>query len=75
MESPFKDDRDFLNYVSLHSTTERALFSNRHVARFLRLAGDESLAQPADANPGGFSAMHYEIIDDMLKAAYARLPS
>lgn len=63
------NDADFLNYVSSHSETPRALFSNMHIARFLELAEYPDWAENYAKNPQGFTAMHKEDITDLLNLA------
>ena len=62
------NDRDFLDYVRLHSQTERELFHVDHVERLWRLAGWER-----PRIHGEFVAMHAENIVDVLADAYANI--
>ena len=63
-------DEEFIAYCEAHSRTERKGFVPAHIARLLRLAGDEK--QAAD-----FEALSVQIISvdlsDLCVAARARL--
>jgi hypothetical protein len=48
-------DKEFINYVELHSKTPRALFSPQHVNRFMELIGSGYRAI-------GFETMRYKDI-------------
>lgn len=65
-------DREFLDYVDTHSKTERALFHSTHVVRFLKLAGQDEMAELCEQNDV-FLAMHYNDIEAILNKARAKL--
>jgi hypothetical protein len=61
-------DKEFLDYVEIHSKTDRALFSNTHIERFARLAGLPHLTPN-----GGFNSMFYDDISILLADAYKNI--
>ena len=63
------NDEDLLGYFEIHSRTERALFHRDHVARLLKLAGENStLGHVAE-----FIAVGYEMSDPLVARARTRL--
>jgi len=73
MSNTLDDDSDsnFLDYVRAHSRTDRALFSDRHVARLLQLAGDDRA--PIYAARSGFTSIDEWTAKPLIDAARARL--
>jgi hypothetical protein len=59
-------DKEFLDYVEIHSKTERALFSPTHVNRFMNLIGSTYWTD-------AFDAMHYNEIKVPLERAFKSL--
>ena len=50
-------DEEFLEYVIVHSQTEKAMFPMAHARRLLEMAGREDEARACDG--GGFVVIHY----------------
>lgn len=65
-------DSELIDYVATHSETERALFHNLQVKRFLSLAG-VSVHRWKHLPDSGFTAMHQTEILDLVKAANKQL--
>jgi hypothetical protein len=61
-------DEALLDYVELHSQTERALFHVDHVNRLLELAG-----HPGRFAGNGFTDLHYQDAKPLIEEARRRL--
>lgn len=66
-------DEFFINYCRIHSETDRALFSKKHVVRILRLAGYDKLADGLEAANRDFLAVHSDEMHPICDAALSRL--
>lgn len=62
------DDKTFLDYVEMHSRTERALFHKMHVERLLKLAG--VFKYPIT---GTWLAVHNDVAQPLVDIARTRL--
>lgn len=64
-------DSEFLGYVEIHSRTERALFSQAHAQRLLRMAGNPPNFQldPREA----LVSIHDDVADELVQMARERL--
>lgn len=69
MTEASKDDEDFLGYVEIHCTTERALFSGIHVRRLYELSGHAC----SGVYPTGWYSVHEYVAAPLIKAARLRL--
>ena len=66
-------DEDFIGYCRIHSETERALFSKKHVVRILRLAGYDKLANALEDSNRDFLAVYSDEMHPICDAALRRL--
>lgn len=61
-------DEEFLRYVAIHSRTEQALFSGKHIVRLFNLAG----RTPSEVPPESFHALRANVADLLIEEARSR---
>lgn len=66
-------DEQFIQYCRIHSETERALFSKKHVVRILRLAGYDKMANALEDSDRDFLSVHEDEMHPLCDAALQRL--
>jgi hypothetical protein len=68
-------DTEFLDYCYWHSKTERAGFVGSHVARILRLAGQEEKARQFEDRADSIFSVPDEVMHPLVAQARGRPPS
>lgn len=63
------DDEAFVRYCEIHSRTDRALFSGKHINRLFKLAGRNEPCEPRQ-----FLSMDRWLVEDLKKEIQALKP-